>query len=351
MNKDERHNRILQLINSSDGTRILGTREFAKQLSVSDMTVRRDLQELEQAGLLLRQHGSAILARQPISTQPSLREIGVILVSSMGKYNNPFFNAVLEGADQKLQELGYRIAYINLGAKISTAQQAQELLASIPISGIILVGTRLGVESVDYLKAHLRSLVATIEPIGPEYDTIVFDGYAGMQSMVTHLVQCGYRRLGFITGRYDTRQQGFLDAIKVYGLPSDPDLCLVVPEGIDGWTPELGKIGTHKLMQLAEPPEAIMCASDLIAIGAIQWLQQNNYRVPEDVAVTGFDNITESTFTTPALTTIHVHKQLIGELAAERIVKRIENEDEVPLLIQTPTHLVIRQSSGKSDKV
>ena len=62
--------------------------------------------------------------------------------------------------------------------------------------------------------------------------------------------------------------------------------------------------------------------------------------------MTGFDDIPESTFIIPALTTVHVHKQVMGELAAERVVRRVENEDEIPLFIQTPTHLVIRQSSG-----
>ena len=64
------------------------------------------------------------------------------------------------------------------------------------------------------------------------------------------------------------------------------------------------------------------------------------------VAVTGFDNIPESAFTVPALTTINVHKQLIGELTVERVVKRIENEDDIALVIQTPTSLVVRQSCG-----
>lgn len=95
-------------------------------------------------------------------------------------------------------------------------------------------------------------------------------------------------------------------------------------------------------MQMPNPPDAIVCASDLIAIGAIQWLHQHNLRVPDDVAVTGFDDIAESAFTIPPLTTVHVHKQLMGELVAERVVKRIENEQEIPLFIQTPTHLVIR---------
>jgi len=98
-------------------------------------------------------------------------------------------------------------------------------------------------------------------------------------------------------------------------------------------------------LKLSKPPDAIVCASDLIAIGAIQWLHQHNIRVPNDIAVTGFDDIPESAFTTPALTSVHVHKHLIGELAVERVVKRIEDPAVIALRIQTPTHLVIRQSS------
>jgi DNA-binding LacI/PurR family transcriptional regulator len=137
-----------------------------------------------------------------------------------------------------------------------------------------------------------------------------------------------------------------MDGVKANDLPTNAELCVLVPFGLDGWTPELGHIGAQQLMQLPNPPDAIVCASDRIAIGAIQWLHQHNFNVPEDIAVTGFDNIAESAFTVPSLTTVHVHKQLMGELAAERAVKRIENEQEIPLFIQTPTQLVIRQSCG-----
>ena len=129
-------------------------------------------------------------------------------------------------------------------------------------------------------------------------------------------------------------------------VPTAAIKAAIAPFGADGWTPRLGHVGAAQLMGLTNPPEAIICASDLIAIGTIQWLHQHHIRIPNSVAVTGFDDIPESVFTVPALTTIHVHKHLIGELAVERLVKRIENRREIPLVIQTPTRLVIRQSCG-----
>ncbi len=76
------------------------------------------------------------------------------------------------------------------------------------------------------------------------------------------------------------------------------------------------------------------------------WLQQNGYQVPDDIAVTGFDNIPDAGFTYPPLSTVHVHKVRIGELAAERLARRIENPNELFLKISTPTSLVVRQSCG-----
>jgi len=78
----------------------------------------------------------------------------------------------------------------------------------------------------------------------------------------------------------------------------------------------------------------------------MQWLHQNSFRIPDDVAVTGFGNIADSEFIIPPLTTVHVHKELIGALAAERAVRRIENPHEIPLQIVTPTSVIVRQSCG-----
>jgi DNA-binding LacI/PurR family transcriptional regulator len=343
MNKEKRQHHILQLIQQSDGQHMLATRKLAEQFGVSEMTVRRDLQELSQDGLLKRQHGGA--APAPVPRVAQLKEIGILLVSSTGKYSDPFFNRILEGADRKLHELGYRVAYINTRAEVNTTAHAHDLLQSHPVDGIILVGFVRG-ESLDYLRANVRALVQTTDPIGPELDTITFDGVDGVRQMVRHLVSCGYSRLGFITGQYDSRYQGFIEGIQEHGLPADEALRVTLPYGLDGWTPELGHEGAERLMRLPKPPDAIVCASDRIAIGAIQWLHQHNFRVPDDVAVTGFDNLAESAFTVPPLTTVHIYKELMGELAAERAVKRIENEHEIPLYIQTPTKLVIRQSCG-----
>lgn len=346
LDKGVRQQQIIQLVRQSTGQRMLGTRELALKFGVSEMTVRRDFQELSLDGSFQRKYGGVV---SMIESPPALRkEIGIWLVSKTGKYSDPFFNAILEGADRRFQELGYRIAYINTRSGISTVEHARTLLQSHPVDGIILLGFIIP-ESVQFLRENVRAIIQTTDMIDPELDMVTFDGYYGMRQVIDHLVKQGYRRLGFITGKYELRYQGFTDGIRAHGLSDDESLRVIVPFGLDGWTSELGQVGAQQLMQLPTPPDAIVCASDRIAIGALQWLHQHNMRVPDDVAVTGFDDIAEAQFTVPQLTTVHVHKQLIGELAAERIVERIENDQSVPLFIQTPTRLVVRQSSGSGD--
>lgn len=346
MNKQQRHDFVLKVLKQDGGDRVVSTRELAERLGVSEMTIRRDLHELDREGLVQRQHGGATLPHPPAAFSGLRGQIGILLTSGKDKYQDPFFNEVLQGADRKLQESGYRAAYIYSFADVYTREQARDLLNTYPVDGILLIGAHYS-RSVEYLKEHVKVLVGTNYSLGPEHDAVLLDGGTGIRTLVDHLAKLGRRRLGFITGYSDSREEGFIKGVKSNCLPDDMELRVRLVQGnFESWTPQIGQKGASILMDQREPPDAIVCASDRIAIGAMQWLHQAGIRVPDDVAVTGFDNISDSEFTFPPLTTVHVYKKLIGALAAERAIRRIENPDEVPLQIVTPTSVIIRQSCG-----
>jgi DNA-binding LacI/PurR family transcriptional regulator len=346
MNKEERHQSIVNLIEQS-GDRVLSTGHLAQHFNVSEMTIRRDLQDLAEAGLIQRQHGGATSPRRSTVTTPHQGEVGIFLVSREDKYADPFFNEVLQGADRKLKELGYRTAFVYTYADVNTIEQTRELLRSHNVDGVLLIGTH-HTQSVEHLKQVAPVLVATNGSLGPEYDAILIDGYTSIRQLVGNLAKRGKRRVAFITGHYDSRERGFIEGVKENNLPDEAKLRVTLEYGFEGWIPQLGERGAEILMKQKNPPDAIICASDRLAIGAMQWLHQNGFHVPDDIAVTGFDNIANSQFTIPPLTTVHVHKELIGALAAERAVRRIENKDEIPLQIWTPTSVIIRQSCGSN---
>jgi LacI family transcriptional regulator len=347
MKKNIRHQTILKMIR--DENRLISTNALAVDFGVSEATIRRDLLELSKAGQLQRQYGGAVSTDQQYVNQDK-GQIGLLLGSRIDRFSDPFFNLVLEGAERKLQEMGYRSAYVKTSYDVRTQKQAEELITHFPTHGIVLLGSNTHT-SIQYIRERSPFTVTVTDTIvrdGTAYndDIIMFDGKGGIIAIVKHLMERGYKRLGYITGKVDQRYIGFVSATETYQLPTDNDLICVVPKGVEGWTPQIGGQGAKELMSLDNPPDAIVCASDRLAIGAMQWLHQNGYRIPQDIAVTGLDNIPESDFTFPRLTTVHVHKELLGELAVERVVRRIENPNEIPLRIITPTSLVIRQSCG-----
>lgn len=342
--KQQRQQAILDLMQTATDHQVLKTTEIADQLAVSEMTIRRDLQELETAGLVERQHGGVVIT-QPDPPLPALYQVGILLVSRDMKYSDPFFNEVIEGLDNRLNQLRCHIQYFRTAADVQTIEQSRLLLKMNPVDGIVTIGVKRS-DSIMYLRQNAPRLVTIIDSLGDEHDTILFDGVGGMHRIVDHLYSLGNRRLGFVTGHYDAREQGFIDAINRLGLDDDPALRMTMDCGDDGWVPKFGEQAAEALLNLPHPPEAIVCASDRLAIGVMQWLHQHGLRVPDDIAVTGLDNISDSAFTIPPLTTVHVHKELIGALAAERLVRQMENPDEVPLQICTPTYLVVRESCG-----
>lgn len=224
--------------------------------------------------------------------------------------------------------------------------QTKELLQNQPVAAMLLVGVRHTKKNIEYISRHVPIVSTVCESLGPEHDAILIGGDMGIRQIVDHLVGLGRRRLGFITGFSDLREKGFMDGLQANNLPDDPALRVTLPYGYEGWIPPMGEQGAHMLMGLPNPPDAIVCASDRLAIGVLQWLHQHGIRVPDDVAVTGFDNIPSSEFTIPPLTTVQVHKEYMGRLCAERAIRRLENPQEVPLQIFTPTYAIIRQSCG-----
>lgn len=346
MDKASRQHLILERVQAAVPRELLSTKELAAQFNVSEATIRRDFRALAEAGLIQRQYGGARLSQAP--TRAIAGQVGIILSSRVDKYRDPFYNMVLEGVDKALERHGYQIAYVKILHEIDSSAKARRLLEAFTIDGLILLGADL-FDRISYLRDEFSAvvpIVTTDDKYDIEDDAILFDGAKGMRELVAHLVGLGHRRLAFVSGNVDIRYEGFRQGLAKFGLPQADELRQILPPGPSGWTPALGERGARILMTQAPLPDAIVCASDRLAMGAMGWLQRNGFRVPEDIAVTGFDNIPDAEFTFSPLTTVNVHKGLMGELAAERLIQRIEKPDSRYLKIITPVSLVARQSCG-----
>lgn len=221
------------------------------------------------------------------------------------------------------------------------------------IDGIIFSPISLELEDLQFQKIEVPLVLIGERFLDAPYDHIAIENVAAACTATQHLIQLGRRRIAAI-GAYPTlsgetgsmRLQGYMQALAEANQPFDPQLVMQTEfyHRIDGFR------AMQQLLTLEQPPDAIFCFNDLMALGAMRALHEANYRVPEDVAVVGFDDVEDGRYATPSLTTIAPDKEKIGALAVSLLVERIEGKRVSKAQhVEVPFHLIIRESTiGRS---
>ncbi len=198
----------------------------------------------------------------------------------------------------------------------------------------------------------------------PGIDTLAAEIAGGIRDVVAHLVERGHRRLGLIlmassSPEMQRREIGFREAMARAGLEvhepwvvrqrmdrSSGAAAAGLPNLDSVSDYDLGQLATRRLLAQDRRPTALVCASDCMAIGALHALREAGLRVPEDMAVTGYDGLDQSRFSSPPLTTVEIDYTGLGRAAAERLLARIEDDDPTPPTHTTvPGRFVARRSS------
>jgi DNA-binding LacI/PurR family transcriptional regulator len=279
--------------------------------------------------------------------------IGLVLGEVAYKFSDPFWSTVLEGVDEELIREEYHLRFAFSIEDLKRPYQRQ-MLGRTHVDGLILLGgvgpnpESLG-EGVNLDRAvliegrddHGRWLERL------PTDIIATEKRRAMGRMVDHLMALGRRRLVFLgpSPETDERGEAFLDALARHGLGSASLHCVISP-----WQSE-GAYEVAKALCSREPlPDAIVCGSDTIAIGAMRAAKERGLALPDDLAITGFDDIAFARDLDPPLTTIHVPKELIGELAVRKLIERINHPGRPSVVQMVPTKLVVRRSCGAPGK-
>jgi LacI family transcriptional regulator len=179
---------------------------------------------------------------------------------------------------------------------------------------------------------------------------VSIDNYLGGRMAMSHLLEQGYRKVAHISGPLDwwearQRMAAWKDARVEAGLPHSDDHCV---EG--NWSSASGALAIEKLHYQYPDLDAVFVANDQMALGALQFFAEKEIRVPEDVGVVGFDNIAESAFFSPALTTVQQDQHNVAKVAVAEVIKIIEegwqgSDPVAPTSIILPPSLIVRQSS------
>ena len=227
---------------------------------------------------------------------------------------------------------------------ISTESEWQQTSQSKQIDGVIL-GGNVGMETVSELQSQKAAVVLVNNQIpGLNLPCVISDEVGGMRQAVDYLYQKGHRRIAMIAGRFSPyilgeRYNAFLKVMREYGLQVDPTDVKMCDPDIYAATPM-----AMELLNRSDRPTAIIGANDIIAAGTYKAASRLGLRIPEDLAVIGFDDSTICPMLEPELTSVHIDCHEMGNLAVERLKTILHGETEYPHTTVVPTELRIRGS-------
>lgn len=270
--------------------------------------------------------------------------VGVFVTSP---FTNPFVTELLEGIKTALQNSGYDLVLLSTRFDDDSYSFVEHCL-SRNVDGVVGFGVdRDDPHLEELLKSDIPTMFVDADIRGPRAGYITTENKAGTMQAVAHLAELGHSRIAYISGELDNavgalRHEGYLEGMKAHKLN--------VPESyvkVSDYSMEGGTVAMNELMELQERPTAVVCTSDMMAIGAISVIHRSGLSVPEDISVVGFDNTYYSEIFSPALTTINQNIRSIGSHAIETLITMIENTDFLPPVVTEPSNLVVRCTTAK----
>jgi LacI family transcriptional regulator len=268
---------------------------------------------------------------------------------AMPDVGNPVYTAMVGAIQEVASARGLRLMLHSTGADREDELALVRDLKQRFVDGLILV-------SLDLTDAHAEELSRSFAPVvvlgrpakGIAVDTVVANSRKGAAEAVRHLHAVGRRRIAFVNGPQHTvpgasRRRGYLDGLRSCGIRRDETLIEVA----DDFMVEPGRRAAERLLRSTRP-DAILCANDLLAAGALAALHGAGLAVPRDVALVGMDDSALCDVTWPPLTSVDLGSAERARIAAELLLERIENPQLGPRVVGVEPRLVVRASSTVS---
>lgn len=329
-------------------------RDVAKLAGVSQSTVSRVLHGVSEPIAISEETRQRVLeAVEQLEYHPnvhagSLRGQKTRMIAIMiADIANPFYHPMVRAVQDIAYTHRYDIMIANSDHTLEGEKQFVQSVMRRPVDGIIVVPYHLDGDDLDELIDRTGAMVAAVgQHISHPLVDIVYgnDGQATEDAVMwLHKVKA-HSRIGFIGVANNSaavrRRKGYEQALHRAGLDIHPDY-----EQSGDWSPESGYHAMQQLLPLPTPPTAVFVCNDLMAIGAMEAAQQSGLRIPDDVAIVGFDDIPAASWVRPRLTTIAQYPKEMGTRLAEAIFQRIDGEYSGPSRrFEVPCRFVERES-------
>ena len=277
-----------------------------------------------------------------------------VIALALPEIDAPYFAELAHHVVQAAMERGWTVLVDETGQIQDRALRARERSAVAGIrehliDGVIL--NPLALDEADVERYGSVPLVLLGERLGsPLADHVAIDNEAAAAEATRHLIGTGRRRIAVIGAQprpfgnsARLRLRGYRDALSEAGIRYDPTLVVQVLD----WRRQPGADAVPRLLALPQPPDAIFCFNDLLALGAVRGLRDAGLRVPEDVSVVGFDDIEESRYAVPSLTTVAPDKEAIARQAVEHLARRLSSGAWTPEEVTVGWTLQVRESTTR----
>ena len=327
--------------------------QIAKAAGVSRSTVSRVINDEPNVSDAVRERVWRVVKEMgyhPHAAARSLagrrtKTLGIVIPQAVNTvFSDPYFSRVLHGIADAANEQQYHM-FLAMVPPHQEDDFYRRSLRSQMLEGVVIISAFLDDALIPRLhRDNIPFVVIGRHPTIPDVNYVDVDNLHGALMAVEHLMRLGRRRIATITGPMNMvagvdRLEGYKTALRRNGHVVNEAL---IAEG------DFTEAGGYLAMQqlLAQEPDAVFAANDLMAVGALRALYEADRRVPEDIAIVGFDDAQVAAYSTPPLTTVRQPIYQLGRTAAELLFRILDGRTQGPLRAILPTELVIRASCG-----
>ncbi len=277
--------------------------------------------------------------------------IGLVLCEGPDKVSaDAFLPDVMRGIADEVSSHDYTLLF-HTGVAPDDPNSYMKLVRGHHVDGLIVSAPRS--DDPNLLELHRSDfpLVLHGQLPGSDIPSVDVDNVGGAEKAVNHLISLGHERIGLITNApvsftsANARLKGYRNALEKAGIPFNESLVR-----FGYYLPQTGYRAMIELLQLPERPTAVFVASDVVAMGALAAIHERGLKIPDDIAIVGFDDIFASAYTIPALTTVRLPAYDLGKEAAKLLFRVMGGEKLVEKQISLKTDLVVRKSCGGKGK-
>ena len=327
--------------------------QVAKRAGVSTATVSRVLSQPDVVAPETRRRVMRAVERlgyEPNSAAKNLRTLRTAkLLVTVPDISNPFFSLILQGIEETAQRAGYAVLVGDTQHDERREDSYAAMLKRKEADGLIFLGHRLPKTAAELV----RTVAPRCAPVvnGCEFSprlgipSVHIDNAKAASEAMDHLYRLGHRRVGIVTGPLlSPLSRDRLSGAAGRAKQAKADRDFIVMNG--DFSIESGSVAAERLLGRRDPPTAIFCFNDEMAMGVLETAKRRRLRVPDDLSVVGFDDIRFARYTDPPLTTIAQPMRAIGEGTVRLLLQILNGNGHAPESVTLPHTLTIRSSTA-----